>query len=196
IAQRYQRQTAVDKGIETRVYQLEARHKAFAQLLNVVIIVKTNVKTQAVAHIILFSSDLALPWEKLIDYYCLRYQLEFNFRDAKQYWGLEDFMNSSPTAVTNAANLSLFMVNLVERLLQDVRQRQGACSVLDLKAHCRGAKYVEETIKLLPQTPEPVLLERIFAKIVGIGRIHAAPVEPIPAELAKVLLYRAIILTM
>jgi putative transposase len=181
IAQRYQRQTAVDKGIETRVYQLEARHKAFAQLLNVVIIVKTNVKTQAVAHIILLSSDLALAWEKLIDYYCLRYQLEFNFRDAKQYWGLEDFMNSSPTAVTNAANLSLFMVNLVERLLQDVRQRQGACSVLDLKAHCRGAKYVEETIKLLPQTPEPVLLERIFAKIVGIGRIHAAPVEPVPA---------------
>jgi hypothetical protein len=25
--------------------------------------------------------------------------------------------------------------------------------VLDLKAYCRGAKYVEETIKLLPQRP-------------------------------------------
>ena len=43
-------------------------------------------------------------------------------------------------------------------------------SVLDLKAQCRGAKYVEETIKLLPETPDPVLLERIFTKIVGIGR--------------------------
>ena len=90
-------------------------------------------------------------------------------------------MTTSATAVTNAANLSLFMVNLVERLLQDVRQRQPECSVLDLKAHCRGAKYVEETIKLLPETPEPVLLERIFAKIVGIGRIHAAPADPLPA---------------
>lgn len=39
------------------------------------------------------------------------FSLEFNFRDAKQYWGLEDFMNISQTAVTNAANLSLFMVN-------------------------------------------------------------------------------------
>ena len=181
IGERYLRQTTVDAAIETRIYQVEARHKAFAQPLNVVIIVKTNLQTQAVAHVILFSSDLALPWEKLTDYYCLRFQLEFNFRDAKQYWGLEDFMNVSPTAVTNAANLSLFMVNLVARLLQDVREHLPACSVLDLKAHCRGIKYVEETIKLLPETPEPDLLERIFAQIAGIGRIHASPIDPVPA---------------
>jgi len=52
--------------------------------------------------------------------------------------------------------------------------------VLDLKAHGRGAKYVEETIKLLPEKPEPVLLERIFTTIVGIGRIHALPLDPVP----------------
>jgi putative transposase len=181
IPERYLRQSAIADGIETRSYQLQARHKTVAMPLNVVVVLKTNLKTQAQAHVILFSSDLALPWDKLIDYYCLRFQLEFNFRDAKQYWGLEDFMNITPTAVTNAANLSLFMVNLVEGVLQNVRQRQGACSVLDLKAHCRGAKYVQETIKMLPETPEPVLLERIFAKIVGIGRIHAAPADPVPA---------------
>lgn len=173
------RQTTVDAGIETRSYQLEARHKTFAQALNVVVIVKTNLHTHAQAHVLRVSSDLALPFDKLIDYYGLRFQLEFNFRDAKQYWGLEDFMSTSSTAVTNAANLALFMVNLVERVLQDRRQRHPAISVLDLKAHCRGAKYVEETIKLLPETPEPIVLARIFAKIVGIGRIHAAPADPI-----------------
>ena len=181
IPERYLRHTSVDDGIETCIYQLQARHTTFAQALNVVVIVKTNLKTQALAHVILFSSDLALPFDKLIDYYCLRFQLEFNFRDAKQYWGLEDFMNTSATAVTNAANLALFMVNLVERLLQDLRHRQGEVSVLDLKAYCRGAKYVEETIKLLPETPEPVLVERIFSKIGGIGRIHAPPTDPVPA---------------
>jgi DDE superfamily endonuclease len=181
IPERYLRQTSLDDGIETRIYQLLTRHKTIAQPLNVVVIVKTNLKTQAQAHVILFSSDLTLPFDQLVDYYCLRFQLEFNFRDAKQYWGLEDFMNTRPTAVTNAANLSLFMVNLVERLLQDIRHRQPEISVLDLKAHCRGAKYVEETIKMLPETPEPVLLARIFAKIVGIGRIHAAPANPVSA---------------
>jgi putative transposase len=179
LPERYLRQTTVDEGIETRVYQLEARHKTFAQALNVVVIVKTNLHTQAQAHVLLFSSDLALPFDTLIVYYGLRFQLEFNFRDAKQYWGLEDFMITSPTAVTNAANLSLFMVNLAERMLQDLRRRHPTISVLDLKTHCRGAKYVEETIKMLPKKPEPVLLERIFAKIVGIGRIHATPADPV-----------------
>lgn len=178
---RYLCQTASADGIETRIYQLEGRHKTFDQALNVVVIVKTNLATHAQAHVLLFSSDLTLPYATLIDYYSLRFQLEFNFRDAKQYWGLEDFMNISPTAVTNAANLSLFMVNLVERVLQDVRRHQPACSVLDLKAHCRGAKYVEETIKMLPEKPEPVVLARIFAKIVGLGRIHAVPADPVPS---------------
>ena len=181
IPERYLCQTTVEKDIETRIYQVQARHKTFAQPLNVVCLVKTNLKTQAVAHVLLFSSDLGLPFDKLLDYYCLRFQLEFNFRDAKQYWGLEDFMTTHPTRVTNAANLSLFMVNLAERVLRDVRQFQPQMSVLDLKAQCRGTKYVEETIKLLPEKPDADLLERIVRKVVGIGRIHAAPADPVSA---------------
>jgi len=181
IPERFLCQTTLDKGIETRIYQLQAHHKTVAQLLNVVIIVKTNLKTHAQAHVLLFSSDLALPFDKLIDHYCLRFQLEFNFRDAKQYWGLEDFMSTNPTRVMNAANLSLFMVNLVERLLRDLRQHQPEMSVLDLKAYCRGTKYVEETIKLLPEKLEPGLLEQIVTRVGGIGRIHAPPTDPVLA---------------
>ena len=181
LPERFLCHTTVAKGIETRTYQVQARHKTVAQLLNVVVIVKTNLKTQAHAHVLLFSSALALSADTLIEYYALRFQLEFNFRDAKQYWGLEDFMTTNPTAVTNAANLSLFMVNLVERVLRELRRSQPEISVLDLKAHCRGTKYVEETLKLLPEKPEPGLLERIVTKVVGIGRIHAAPADPVLA---------------
>jgi putative transposase len=181
IPERFLCQTHVEKGIESCIYQLHARHKSVAQLLNIVIIVKTNLKTHSQAHVLLFSSDLALPFDKLIDNYCLRFQLEFNFRDAKQYWGLEDFMTTQATRVTNAANLSLFMVNLVERLLRDVRRLDPEMSVLDLKAQCRGATYVEATIKLLPEMPEPSLLQQIVTKVVGIGRIHAAPANPVSA---------------
>jgi DDE superfamily endonuclease len=181
IPHRYLCQSRVDKDIESCIYQVQARHKTFAQPLNVVCIVKTNLKTHSQAHVLLFSSDLTLPFDKLIDYYCLRFQLEFNFRDAKQYWGLEDFMTTHPTRVTNAANLALFMVNLVERVLRDKRHLQPEMSVLDLKAQCRGAKYVEETIKLLPERPEPVLLEQIVTKVIGIGRIHAPSSDPVLA---------------
>jgi hypothetical protein len=60
--------------------------------------------------------------------------IEFNFRDAKQYWGLEDFMNVTPTGVTNAANLSLFMVNVAYRLQADRRQHDPDYSIMDFKA--------------------------------------------------------------
>ena len=89
-------------------YQVQVIHKEFAQPLNVVIILKTNLKTQEKGHIILFSTDLEVAATKLIELYCLRFQIEFNFRDAKQFWGLEDFMNTSQTAVTNAVNLAFF----------------------------------------------------------------------------------------
>jgi putative transposase len=166
------KETTTEGQIETRLYQSQALHKEFSQPLNVVVIVKINLQTQARAHVILFSSDLTLAYDKLIDYYRLRFQIEFNFRDAKQYWGMEDFMNVSETAVTNAANLSLFMVNLSQRLLGDLRSTDPECSVLDLKALCRGSKYLAEAIEMLPQRPEPILLARIFNRLATVGRIH------------------------
>ena len=181
IPAKYLQQVSVQDGIETRVYQGGMLHKEFAQPLNVVVIVKTHLSTQRKAHVLLFSSDLSLPWDKLIDYYSLRFQLEFNFRDAKQYWGLEDFMTVKKTTVTNAANLALFMVNLSTRLLRDFHQTHPLFSVLDLKAHCRGAKYVEETIKLLRQKPDPILLDHIRRRVATIGAIHNVQAEMSPA---------------
>ena len=137
-------------------------------------VVKRQRTTGTQAHVVLFSSDLRLSFEKLIEYYSLRFQIEFNFRDAKQYWGLEDFMNVSETAVTNAANLSLFMVNVAQRLLNDWRGEQPLCSVLDLKAYYRGYKYVSETIKLLPQKLDVNLIAPLVRQISAIGRIHPA----------------------
>jgi len=155
--EQYRKETTVEGHIQTHVYQAQLLHKEFAQPLNVVIIVKTNLRTQAQAHVILFSSDLTLAYASLVDSYRLRCHIEFNFRDAKQYWGLEDFMNVTPTGVINAVNLSLFMVNVASRLQANVRQRAPDYSILDLKADCRAYKYVEETIKMLPEKPAPVL---------------------------------------
>jgi len=170
----YLKETTVEGHIQTCVYQAQLLHKEFPQPLNVVIIAKTNLRTHTRAHVVLFSSDLDLAYAPLVDYYGLRFQIEFHFRDAKQYWGLEDFMNVTPTGVTNAANLALFMVNVAYRLRTDGHLRDPDYSVLDLKADCRGYKYVEETIQMLPEKPEPVLLRQILHKVAGLGRIHAA----------------------
>ncbi len=50
------------------------------------------------------------------------------------------------------------MVNVSHLLLREFRQHNSNVNVLDLKANFHGHKYVAETIKLLPQKPDPILL--------------------------------------
>jgi len=100
--------------------------------------------------------------------------IEFTFRDAKEYWGREDFMNVSATAVRNAANLALFMVNLVAVLLRDGRKTDPQWSVLDLKAQCRGYTYVLEIIKLLPEPLDEDKMAQMLRQVASLGRIHLA----------------------
>jgi putative transposase len=123
-------------------------HKEVPQPLNVVVMVKTHVQTQARAQVRLVSSDLALAVEKVIEYSSVRFQIEYSsvrfqiefpFRDAKHYWGMDHFMNITATAVTNAANLLLLMVSLSAVLLEHVRQTDPQCRVLDRKASDRGS---------------------------------------------------------
>ena len=178
---KYLKSDQVEDGIRTQIYQATLLNKEFALPINVVVILKTNLSTQAQAHIILFSTDLKLADEKIIDFYTLRFQIEFNFRDAKQYWGLDDFMNVKEVAVTNAANLSFFMVNFSSILLRRFRENHPEFSILDLKSHYRGCRYVSETIKLLPQKPDAILLTTIFEQIARLGMIHPV-LEPSPTS--------------
>jgi putative transposase len=170
----YLQATSIDKEIQTHIYQLSLWHKKFADLLNIVVIVKTNLHTNKRAHVVLFSSDLWLGYEQVIDYYRLRFQLEFNFRDAKQYWGLEDFMSVKERPVYNSANLAMFMVNLSQALIRPMRDQWPAFSVNDLKAWFRGRKYVVETLKLLPEPPDSLFIEQVVAHMAAFGRINHA----------------------
>jgi hypothetical protein len=64
----YLQETTVEGHIETRLYQMQLLHKEFAQPLNVVLIAKTDLRTQARAHVILCRSNLDLAYAPLVDY--------------------------------------------------------------------------------------------------------------------------------
>ena len=170
----YLQATSIEEGIETNIYQLALWHKKFAEMLNIVVIVKRNVQTHKTAHVVLFSSDMTLGYAQLIDYYRLRFQLEFNFRDAKQYWGLEDFMSVNEKPVYNSANLAMFMVNVSQALMRPMRAQWPAFSVNDLKAWFRGRKYVVETLKLLPEMPDALFIDQMVSQMAELGRVNHA----------------------
>ena len=82
-------------------------------------------------------------------------------------------MNVTPTGVTNAANLALFMVNVAYRLRTDGQPRDPDYSVLGLKADWRGDKYVEETITMLPEKPGAIPNFRSIHEMRGVPELKA-----------------------
>jgi hypothetical protein len=154
----------------TLVYQGIFLHKEFADEINVVMVLKINVRKKKVGHVVLFSSDLKLGWEKLVDYYALRFQIEFNFRDAKQHFGLEDFMTTKEVGVENAACVSFLMVLLSGKLLK--KSKEKVIGINDLKTQYRGAKYAVLILKKVLKKPEPILIKQIIEEAGRLGSIY------------------------
>ena len=72
---------------------------------------------------------------------------------------------SRKTRVTNAVNLAFSMVILAQALIDSVNQNNLLFEVQDLKVYFRGCKYVDGTLKLLSQKPDPILIQQIFDQI-------------------------------
>ena len=143
------------KGVKTR---------HIGQFINVVILRCHNLKTDKYGFVLLFSTDLNLEGLTLVDYYALRFQIEFNFRDAKQYFGLSDFKSIKPVQVTNSVGLSFLMVNLSHILIDQTQEAVGAdfLSIQDLKTYFRSVFYANR-LKNTPDFTVPNILDPLVS---------------------------------
>ena len=66
----------------------------------------------------------------------------------------------------------MFMINLSHALLRPIRTQWPEWSVNDLKAWFRGRKYVVETLKLLPEMPEPIFIDQVIAQVAQLGLVN------------------------
>lgn len=138
----------IDGEIE-KIFQIKCLNKSFDNPLNVIFIVNTNIETKKTTYAILFSTDLELSYQKIRTYYSSRFQIEFNFRDEKQFWGLEDFMNTKEIRIHNFINLSAFMVNFSQIIIHEHRKNNKLFSVNDLIALTRSKFYTSRILKLI-----------------------------------------------
>jgi len=73
--------------------------------------------------VVLGSTDPTLHGHKLIDLYAARFQIEFLFRDSKQFTGLLDCQARAASALDFHCNASLATLNLVRA--EDLGMPQG-----------------------------------------------------------------------
>jgi hypothetical protein len=119
--------TCVFSGI---VYSISLKRK-----VRIVYIENYGPDNYAKNHAILFSTDLNLSPEKILLYYKQRFQIEFLFRDAKNFAGLENCQARSVNKINFHVNVSLTTVSLAKALhyLPIPKEQRESFSMLDVK---------------------------------------------------------------
>ena len=106
--------------------------------------------------------------------YSLRFQIEFNFRDAKQYFGLSAFKNTKEKQLTNAVGLAFFIGNISPILQKQAKEKWGSAklSIQDLKACFRGYKYAFSVFNTFQKDPNTIFNPADFKGILSVGAIN------------------------
>jgi hypothetical protein len=87
-------------------------HVTLKRKLRVVILINRKAPAKP-RYIVLASTDLALDGRKLVELYGARFQIEFLFRDSKQFTGLNDCQARAEAALDFHFNAALATLNLV-----------------------------------------------------------------------------------
>lgn len=102
---------------------------------------------------VLFSTNLNMPALEIIACYRARFEMEFPFRDAKQFAGLMDCQSRSAKALEFHWNASFLVVSLarMQQLLEfNGESKEFVFSMEDAKRRAYNELFAERIIALLP----------------------------------------------
>jgi putative transposase len=125
---------------------------------------------------IFLGDDLWLDYPTRMDYYCLRFQIEFDFRDAKQPFGLCDFKNYQQQNLTSFVNLSFLMGLISKMLLEQYRSslKNKLLRVRDRKILFNARNTAKKLCKLTQTQPDIIFNEAFCDQFLPDDLIHAA----------------------
>jgi len=123
----------IEENDENKIYQAKVHSKSLGRFINLVIVyTKRKDKWN---HKLYFSTDLNLEATVLLKYYQTRFQIEFTYRDGKQFTGLHDCQARSENKLHFHFNAALTGINIakVEHWLSLPKSERGAFSMNDIK---------------------------------------------------------------
>ena len=115
-----------------------------------------------------FSTDEKMSGRDVLEYYCTRFQIEFCFRDAKQFVGLTDCQARDTRKLDFAFNSSFTAMNVAKIVCKEY-----GLSIGRLKAMMINAYYAQRIIDVFEKTPNTLLNEETINQIFGFA-IEAA----------------------
>ena len=156
------------------VYTALVWHVTLKRRLRVVVLVNRKAPAKP-RYIILASTDLALDGHKLVALYGARFQIEFLFRDSKQFTGLTDCQARDAAALDFHFNAALATLNLVraEERLGSTDQAPQVFSMASWKQRQFNERLLDLFIEKLALDPSWVKNHPCYDDLRAYGAIAA-----------------------
>lgn len=140
------------------LYTLVVWHVSLKRTIRIAAVVDTR-KVGKTGVALLFSTDVELDAELLLESYKARFQIEFIFRDAKQFTGLYDGQTRQPQTLNFHFNASLTALNLAkyeEQLRSSENSQKQSLPTFSMASYKRTAfndHLLERFISMLELNP-------------------------------------------
>jgi hypothetical protein len=143
---------------QLNLYTAVVWHVSLKRQIRIACLVDTR-KADRTGYALLFSTDVELDAKRIVQYYQARFQIEFIFRDAKQFTGLCDAQTRNAHRLDFHFNAALSALNLAkyhEQLRQaqlDTAQPSSAFSMASYKRVAFNDHLLERFISMLDLNP-------------------------------------------
>jgi hypothetical protein len=164
---------AIDE--DTHVFSGPAYSISLKRIVRIVYIEHYGADEYANGHAILFSTDLTLDPQKIYLYYKQRFQIEFLFRDAKNFAGLEHCQARSAQKINFHVNASLSTVSLAKAIhyLPIPKEERESFSMLDIKTLYFNQYITDLIFSKLALDLSCEKIRKLYDECLSIGRLAA-----------------------
>jgi len=171
---RFEELGQLEDAPQVHLYTAMVWHVSLKRKLRVVILVNRKAPTKP-RYIVLASTDLELDGRKLVELYAARFQIEFLFRDSKQFTGLADCQARAEVTLDFHFNASLATLNLAraEELLASPAQSPQVFSMASWKQRRFNERLLDLFSEKLALEPTWVKNQPCYGELRTYGAIAA-----------------------
>ena len=158
---------------DINIYSAIVYSKAFKRDIKLAVAVFLKDKKE-VARKLYFSTDLQQAGEKIVSYYRSRFQIEFLYRDAKQFTGLTSCQARNQNKLDFHFNAALTAVNLAKQdWLSNKTDKLKPFSMADYKTMYNNTLMLERFMCVFAINPNTAKNQKIVKELLEYGKIAA-----------------------
>jgi hypothetical protein len=142
---RFEALGTLEEKPDIHLYTAVVWHVSLKRPLRLVVLINRHVPRKP-RYIVLASTDLTLDGRKLVELYVARFQIEFLFRDSKQFTGLTDCQSRAAAVLDFHFNAALATLNLVRA--EDLQTQTEPCPQVFSMASWKQRHFNERLLEL------------------------------------------------